>query len=154
MLTSCLPTIDLPPQAEAPAFDPVAFFAGTSEGRGSLTTITGKRQQFHVTSVGTPVPDGSLSLTQQISLEGEPTRERTWIIRPLGRGIYTGTLTEAVGTVQAYAYGNTLLIRYSTKDYMVDQRLVLGSDGAVHNRLDIYKWGLNVARLHETIEKK
>jgi hypothetical protein len=154
MSASCLPATDLPPQASAPLLDPVAFFTGVSEGQGTLATLTGKRQAIHARSAGAPLAGGGLSLTQRISLSGEPTRGRTWVIRPLGQGRYSGTLTEAVGPVQGHVSGNSMTIRYRTKDYTVRQRLVLGADGVVHNRLDIVKWGLNVARLEETIARK
>lgn len=150
-LGGCLPGVDLPPAAAAPAFDPVAFFAGPTRGSGTLTTLTGGRKAISVTSVGTPAPDGSLVLRQDITTEGDGTRQRTWTIHPLGGGRYTGTLTEAVGPVTAEVVGNRMTIRYKTKDYRVRQTLVLGADGRVANRLDVVKWGLNVARLGETI---
>jgi hypothetical protein len=153
-LASCLPATNLPSHASEPPLDPVAFFAGPTEGSGSLTTITGAHQQLAVKSVGTPLPGGGLSLAQQISLSGEPERDRTWVIRPLGGSQFTGTLTEAVGPVRADVTGNSMTVRYDTRDYAVRQRLVLGADGKLHNRLDIHKWGLNVARLSETITRK
>lgn len=150
-LGGCLPAVDLPPAAATPAFDPLAFFAGPTRGSGTLTTLTGGRKTITVTSVGTPGADGILVLRQNITTEGDGTRQRTWTIKPLGGGRYTGTLTEAVGAVTAEVVGNRMTIRYATKDYRVRQTLVLGADGRVANRLDVVKWGLNVARLGETI---
>lgn len=150
-LSGCLPTIDLPPVAAAPAFDPIAYFAGPTRGSGTLTTLSGVRKKVTVTSLGTPGADGSLVLEQNIATEGDGTRRRTWTIKRLGGGRYTGTLTEAVGPVTAEVSGNWMMIRYATNDYRVRQTLVLGADGQVANRLDVIKWGLNVARLGETI---
>lgn len=159
MLTSCLPAVDLPPEATEPRLDPITYFTGASEGQGILNTITGDEQWVLVSSVGTPLPDGSLSLNQRIVQGGavessETTRNRTWIIRPTGPSTYSGILTEAKGPVEASVRGNSMTIRYRTNDYTVRQRLVLSADGKLRNRLDVYKWGLNVARLSETIEKK
>lgn len=153
-LAGCLPASPLPPVTEAGAFDPIVFFAGASEGHGQLATVTGKKQAVHVTSMGTRNPDGGLTLVQHIETRGDPPRERSWVIRPLGNGRYTGSLTEAVEPVEATVSGNSMTIRYRTKDYRVRQKLVFGRDGRVHNRLDIIKWGLNVARLSETITRK
>lgn len=153
-LAGCLPASPLPPVSEAHSFDPIEFFTGVSEGVGQLATVTGKTQTVHVTSLGTRHPDGSLTLDQHIATQGKKARDRQWIIRPLGHGRYTGSLTEAVGPVDATVAGNAMTIRYRTKDYRVRQSLVLGRDGAIHNRLDVVKWGLNVARLSETIVRK
>ncbi len=154
MLAGCLPASPLPPVSEAASLDPIKFFAGASEGHGQLATVIGKTQTVHVTSLGTRNPDGSLTLAQHIETQGEVARDRRWVIRPLGQGRYTGSLTEAVGPVEATVAGNAMSIRYRTKDYRVRQSLVLGRDGAIHNRLDIVKWGLNVARLSETIVRQ
>lgn len=158
-LCSCLPAVDLPPQSDEPALDPLAFFTGPSKGQGILNTITGGEQWVLVSSVGTPLADGSLSLRQRIVQGGElesdeTTRDRTWIIRPISPGTYTGTLTEAIGPVEAKVRGNSMTIRYRTNDYTVHQRLVLGADGKLQNRLDVRKWGVKVATLRERIEKR
>ena len=150
-LAGCLPPVELPPAAATPKLDPVAFFTGVTEGRGTLSTITGSRQALQVISIGRRQADGSLVLDQRIALSGEPVRRRRWTIRPAGRARYTGTLTEATGAVEAQVSGNRMTIRYETKDYAVRQELALGGDGALRNRFDIVKWGLNVARLDERI---
>ena len=154
-LTACLPAVDLPEDADAPALDPIAFFEGETEGRGALTLITGKTHRISVTSEGSLRPDGSLELVQQIGEGDKPPRTRTWIMTDEGGGIYGGSLTDAVGAVEARADGNRMTMRYETEGERIEQTLVLEPDGTtVRNRLDAYKWGLNVARLDETIVKK
>lgn len=153
-LGGCLPTVTLPAASADPRFDPVAFFAGETEGSGTLTTLTGQRQALQVASVGRTDGVGGLVLDQRIALVGEPVRMRRWTIRPVAPGRFTGTLTEAIGPVEGLVTGNRMTIRYRTKDYAVRQVLALQPGGAVRNRLDIVKWGLNVARLDETILRK
>ena len=153
-LCGCLPAVELPQAQAEPRLDPIAFFTGLSEGRGTLSTLTGGKQALHVVSIGRPAADGSLVLDQRIVLSGEPVRDRRWTIRPAGPGRYTGTLTEATGAVEATVSGNRMTIRYETKDYAVWQALALGGDGQIRNRLDIVIWGLNVARLEERIVRK
>ena len=150
-LAGCLPPVELPPKAAEPELDPIAFFTGLTEGRGTLSTITGKKQSLHVVSIGRPRSDGSLVLDQRIALSGEPVRDRRWTIRPAGPGRFTGSLTEATGPVDARVQGNRMSIRYQTDDYSVRQELALGRDGKLRNRLDVVKFGLNVARLDERI---
>ena len=153
-LAGCLPPVELPPQATEPKLDPIAFFTGPTEGHGTLSTITGLKQSLHVVGIGRPLAGGGLVLDQRIALSGEPVRNRRWTIRPAGPGRYTGTLTEAIGAVDARVSGNRMTVRYETEDYAVRQELALGSDGAVRNRFDAIKWGLNVARLDERISRK
>jgi len=152
-LGGCLPAVDLPDRAAEPRFDPIVFFTGETRGGGALATISGSRSPIEVRSIGRPARGGGLMLDQRIR-EGAKIRDRQWSIRPLGNGRFTGELTEAVGPVEARVDGNMMTIAYRTADYRVRQRLVLGGDGAVRNRLDIYKWGLNVARLGERIERR
>jgi hypothetical protein len=152
-LCGCLPPVELSAQAAEPKLDPIAFFTGLTEGRGTLSTITGRKQSLHVVSVGRPRADGSLVLDQRIALSGEPVRDRRWTIRPAGPGRYAGTLTEALGTVDARVSGNRMTIRYRTENYAVRQQLALTSGGELRNRFDAVKWGLNVARLDERISR-
>ncbi|WP_187107733.1 DUF3833 family protein [Sphingomonas xanthus] len=153
-LAACLPSADRPRADAQPKLDPIAFFAGYTEGRGALHKLVGNSQPLSVSSVGRKLPGGGLRLDQLLHLEGEAVRERRWTIWPMGKGRFTGSLTEAVGPVEAAVQGNRMTIRYATEDYRVRQTLTLGMDGIVHNRLDIYKWGLNVARLDERIARK
>ncbi len=153
VLGGCLPPVELPPEAAEPRLDPVVFFTGLTEGEGTLSTITGSKQALRVVSIGRRQADGVLVLDQRIALSGEPVRDRLWTIRPAGPGRYTGTLTEAIGAVDARVSGNRMTIRYATKDYAVRQELALGPDGQLRNRFDAVKWGLNVARLDERISR-
>lgn len=152
-LGGCLPPVELPPEAAEPKLDPIAFFTGLTEGRGTLSTIAGRKQNLHVVSIGRPSPDGGLVLDQRIALSGEPVRDRRWTLSPAGPGRYSGSLTEAIGPVEARVRGNRMMIRYETKDYAVSQELALTGDGTLRNRFDAIKWGLNVARLDERISR-
>jgi len=152
LLGGCLPSAPLPPQADEPALDPIAFFTGPSHGTGELALLTGKRTPIAVRSVGHMQRDGALRLDQDIR-EGTKRRTRRWVIRPLGAGRFTGSLTEAIGPVEATVRGNKMQIAYATNDYRVRQVLVLQADGTIANRLDVIKWGLNVARLRERISR-
>ncbi|WP_343345729.1 DUF3833 family protein [Sphingomicrobium sp. XHP0239] len=154
-LAACLPAVDLPEEAETPRLDPIAFFEGQTEGSGTLVLVTGKTHRIDVESEGTLRPDGSLELVQRISEGDKPARTRTWIMTDEGDGRYGGSLTDAVGEVEAYTDGNRMTIRYETEGERIEQTLALEPDGTtVRNRLDAYKWGLNVARLDETIVKQ
>ncbi|MEA1072905.1 DUF3833 family protein [Sphingomonas sp. LY160] len=143
-------------RAQGTAFDPVAFFTGRSQGRGTLEQVMKKERSVAVESVGTPGKDGVLTLDQTVSIAGDPPKKRSWRLRSIGGGRYAGTLTDASGPVTAETVGRTIRIRYPMKGGLkVEQWLVpLPGGRAIDNRMTITKWGMEVATLRERIEKR
>ena len=144
------------PAADAPHFDALAFFAGRSTGRGELSKVLSGTVPVRVTSEGTLAPDGTLTLVQQIEEGEKPPRTREWTLRETLTGRYVGTLTEAVGPVEAQAEGNRLSISYAMDGgFQVDQVLTLADDGqSAHNELRVTMLGATVAVLVEQIERE
>jgi hypothetical protein len=107
-----------------------------------------------VDSVGR-MRDGALVLDQTIQESGKAPSTRRWIIVRAGPGRYSGNLTDAVGDVDGRVEGARLYIRYTMKHgLVVQQQLAEQPDGrTVLNRLVVYKLGLRVATLNETIRK-
>ena len=155
-LTAC--TAAAPPEATqaGPAFDPIAFFTGTSHGDGQLDQIMKGARTITVDSVGTPEADGSITLTQHIVTQGDKPRDRVWRLKQVAPGRYAGSLTDANGPVETVAIGRAIRIRYPMKSGLqVEQWLVALPGGtALDNRLTVTKWGMRVATLHERIEKR
>ncbi len=155
-LAAC--TAAAPPEAaqRGPAFDPVAFFTGSTHGDGQLDQIMKGTRKVTVDSVGRPQRDGTLTLTQRIVTAGEPPRTRLWKLKQTAPGRYGGTLTDASGPVETVAVGRAIRIRYPMKGGLkVEQWLVALPGGrALDNRLTVHKWGVRVASLHERITKK
>lgn len=61
-------------RATSPTFDPIAFFAGTTEGNGRLKIMTKRRQQVMVTGRGIMTPDGGIVLDQDVRRGTTPPR--------------------------------------------------------------------------------
>jgi hypothetical protein len=154
LLPSCT-DVRLPAVAAA-TLDPVAYFSGNSHGEGRLHQVLGKARAITVESAGRPQPGGALLLTQRITEEGKAPRTREWVMRPAGPGRYTGSLTDAVGPVELTVRGARAEVRYTMrKGLNVRQQLALQPDGlTVLNRLEVYKLGVRVAWLDETIRKE
>ena len=154
-LTAC--TAAAPPEAQqaGPAFDPIAFFTGTSHGDGKLDQIMKGTRSVTVDSVGTPEADGSITLAQHIVTQGDKPRDRVWKLKQVAPGRYSGSLTDANGPVETIAVGRAIRIRYPMKGGLkVEQWLVALPGGRVlDNRLTVTKWGMKVASLHERITK-
>ena len=140
--------------AASASFDPLTFFAGRTEGRGHLKIVMRATRDVRVHGTGRPGPHG-LTLTQRVEQEGRPASVRTWVLRRVAPGRYTGTLTDAAGPVTAETSGNRLHIAYTTPSHVnIEQWLTLTPDGRVaHNVLTARRFGITVARLHETITK-
>ena len=94
--------------------------------------------------------------TQHIVTQGDKPRDRVWRLKQVAPGRYAGSLTDANGPVETVAIGRAIRIRYPMKSGLqVEQWLVALPGGkALDNRLSVTKWGMNVASLHERIEKR
>ena len=155
-LTAC--TAAAPPEAQqaGPAFDPIAFFTGTSHGDGKLDQIMKGTRSVTVDSVGTPEADGSLTLTQRIATQGDKPRTRVWTLKQVAPGRYSGKLTDANGPVETIAVGRAIRIRYPMKGGLkVEQWLVALPGGrSLDNHMTVTNWGIRVAALRERIDKR
>ena len=152
LLAGCSSDAPLPPQADTPRFDPIAFFDGRSVGTGTLDVILKSAVPIRVESTGRRQKDG-LILDQRIREGSKPPRSRRWVLRPAGANRWTGSLTDAEGPVTATANGNSLRIDYVMRNGLeVDQLLRLRGGGrSAANRMTIRKWGVPVASVNETI---
>jgi hypothetical protein len=138
----------------APAFDPVTFFTGRTQGEGRLKIVMQPMKTLKVVSVGRAEADGTLVLQQVVSEQGKPPRTRFWRLKNLGGGRYAGTLTDAAGPVRIDSVGNRVRIRYKGKDRLeIDQWLTPNGPRRVDNRMKVRRFGLVVAHVDEVITK-
>lgn len=142
-------------QAAGPAFDPVVFFDGHTEGRGVLKIALHAPVTTLVEGEGRAASGGGVSLTQRVQRQDHPTSSRSWLIRPLGGGRYGGTLTDAVGPVTGDVSGNRLHLAFRMRGGLhAEQWLYLRPGRQVaDNVMVVRKLGLPVARLDETITR-
>lgn len=157
MVAACVPAGDLRREyAPTPVFDPVAFFAGETEGRGTLTIVLRRPQPTLVEGRGTVAPNGTLTLEQEVSRGGRAPTHRTWRLHRIGADRYAGSLTDATGPVVAEVAGNRLHIGFAMKGGLrAQQWLYLAADGkSARNRMVITKVGVPVASLDEEIVRK
>ena len=145
-----------PPLPAGPPLDPLAFFTGVSHGEATLAQIMKSDRRVTVESRGRMGKDGWLTLDQHVVTQGAKPRDRSWKLRQAGPGHWTGTLTDAVGAVDAVADGGGVLIRYTMKGGLnVEQTLMpIAGRNALDNHLYVTKFGLRLAHLHEIIAKR
>ena len=143
-------------QAPAPVFDPAAFFNGRTEGHGTLSVVLRGRRPTLVRGNGRRTPDGGIVLDQVVTQgDGRPER-RTWHLREVASGRWTGTLSDASGPVTGVVTGNRLHLSFAMKGGLkAEQWLYLDRGGQVaENVMVIRKFGVPVARLVETITRR
>ena len=140
--------------AAAPGFDPVVFFAGRTSGEGTLKKIMSAVETTRVTGFGR-IEGDVMVLDQTVAIAGEPVRKRQWRLRQIAPGRWSGTLSDARGSVNASAAGAVLTIAYVSKAGMaISQTLTLAPGGqSAHNVMKVRKLGFTVATLDETITR-
>lgn len=143
-------------RAAGPELSPEAFFAGRTEGEGTLTMRFRAPRPLRVEGIGQTEGDGTFRLDQQVTFADGAVERRTWRLRRTGRGEYRATLSDARGEVAAQASGNTFHLRYLLRRPAVymEQWLYLQPDGrTVLNRATVTVLGIPWARLAETITR-
>jgi len=144
------------PAATSADFRPDLFFAGRTRGRGTITVATSSRPRvLAVEGIGRIAPDGALVLDQAIELDGKRS-QRSFRIRRAADGTWQGTLSDAAGPVAAEVAGATLRLSYRMKraGMRMNQILTLQPGGrTLLNRAHVTLFGVQVARIDETIEK-
>lgn len=153
--------------SEAPRFDPFTFFAGRSQGTGTLDKVLSDPVPVRVESNGRIVteaqtevawaapPQRVLLLDQTVTEGDKPPRARQWRLVEVAPDRYEGTLTDAIGPVRGEARGNLLVLEYTMEgSFKVRQELTLAPDGMrADNRLKVSQLGITVAVLAEDIRK-
>lgn len=136
-----------------PALRPEAFFAGETRGRGTLQVAGRGTRSFDVVSFGRREGE-AIRVDQTIRYSDGKVEQRFWVLRPIGPGIYEGTLSDAAGPVRARVSGNALHLRYLVRRpaVVMEQWLTPQPDGrALRNEGTVRAFGIPVARLSERI---
>ena len=139
----------------APTFDPVEFFRGRTEGKGTIKIVLRAPIPLEVESLGTIGADGTL-VVRQVIREGTKTpRTRIWRLKAVGDRRYSGTLTDAASSVRVEQAGAAVRIRYKDKDQLdIDQTLTPAGPRTLRNRMKVKRFGITVAQVDETIRKR
>jgi hypothetical protein len=135
--------------------NPMSFFVGRTEGSGQVKVIFHAAYSTRNIGEGRIEPDGSLVLVQQVFDQGKPPHERSWHVRELGPGRFTGTMSEALGPVTIEQVGNGYRFRFAMDGHLdVEQMLVpLAGGRSASSNAEIRKFGFVVART-SGIERK
>ena len=142
---------------QAPGFDPITFFTGTTDSTGSLKQAFSSAKATHVTGFGAMRGNGQFQLDQTMTVAGDSkAQSRQWQLHQISPGHFGGTISDGKGPVTIDVAGNRLLIRYTmTNGMKVESVLTIDAGGRTgHNVSTVRKWGMAVATLNETISKR
>lgn len=145
-----------PAPTPVPSFDPIVFFAGRTQGVGTLTARFSATRSIRVESTGKTEQDGSFRLDQTVTLGNGSVHTRFWRIRRVDSTHYSATLSDATGDVTADTDGNRFHLRYLLRRpaVYVEQWLYLEPDGrSATNIAQVTVLGIPWARLTETITR-
>ena len=144
------------PAPAAPLVDPLRFFEGRTESKGTVRVFMRKSYQTQSLGQGRIESDGSLSLVQQVNDEGKPPRQRRWRIRQVGPHRFEGTMSEAIGPVAIDQVGGRYRFRFKMKGNLSVEQWLDPLDGgmAARNSMTVRKFGMTVGTGDGTIEKR
>ena len=142
--------------AQPPALNPLVFFTGGSQGRGTIKIVFKTAQPLHVVSRGQADGKGGIILDQQVRQGDAPPKTRRWLLKPTSATTLTGTLSDASGPVTGTVKGAVMTLAYPMKGGLeARQTLTLQPGGKIlHNIMTVRKFGMTVARIDETITKE
>ncbi|MDQ3068517.1 MAG: DUF3833 domain-containing protein [Acidobacteriota bacterium] len=155
LLAGCLGGVRLAETASSRPFLPEEFFAGTTQGEGTLEKRFGADRTFRVTGNGRQESGGTFVLDQTIVYADGAIEHRSFRLRRVNASEYTGTLTGASGAVSGRLDGHAFRVRYKMKRGMtLEQRIDLQADGRTAlNRATVTWFRVPVARVSETMTR-
>lgn len=134
---------------------PLQFFSGKTEMVSTVKVIMKKPFRSRAIGNGRILPDGSLSLAQQVFDEGEPARQRHWKIRKVDADHYLGTMNEALGPVTVDEVDGRYRFQFRMKGNLsVEQWMTpLPGGNSAKSNVTVRKFGMKVASSTGTIRR-
>jgi hypothetical protein len=145
----------------SPAFDAIAFWTGHHRSWGVIENRSGGPDDSVVTDcIGTVGPDGTLHMTQTLTLGDGTVQHRDWHLRRAGPNKFVATANDMVGEADGEAAGRVFHWSWvlalkpgnSLKNVTMDQWMYLMDGGSMMNRTTIRKFGLILAEVSEQFQ--
>jgi hypothetical protein len=153
LLSACATAPALPLESGSKTFVIERSLAGRSIARGEFRAITGVRRPFTANLTGTW--DGkTFVLEEDFAFDNGEKDHKTWRLRRIAEGVYSGTREDVVGAAVGRQDGRAFRLEYNIrlpkKDGSPGRKvrfrdvMVLTQEGVVINRATIGYWGLRV----------
>jgi len=159
MLSGCALAPGVPKETGASAFVIEKDLLGETTARGQFSAINGVKRRFTAHLTGTRSGD-TFTLAERFDYDDGEKDQKTWILKLLGGGKYSGTREDVVGTARGWQDGKAFRLAYDVVlpgengkeglKVLFQDVMVLTGEGAVLNRASVGKFGFQVA----TVELK
>lgn len=135
--------------------EPMRFFEGSTEMVSVVKVVMKKPYRSRTIGQGHILPDGTLSLVQQVHEAGKPTQRRHWRIKQTDSDSFRGTMSEAVGPVQVEEINDDFRFKFKMKGNLVVEQWVtpLADGKSARTRMTVRKLGMRVATSEGVIRK-
>jgi hypothetical protein len=135
--------------------DPLRFFEGSTEGVSVVKVILSKQYRTHEFGEGKIRGDGALELVQRVEREGHPTTVRRWLIRQVGPGRYTGSMSDATGPVNIEEVDGRYRFRFEMKGHLAVEQWLTPQQGwhSAKSSVTIKRFGIRVGTSEGVIHK-
>ena len=150
ILAAPLATASVPAQV-----DPLGFFEGRTETRGTVKVMFHKPYATRSIGVGRIEQDGSLTLVQRVEDEGKAPHERRWHVRRTAPGEFVASMSEAIGPVTIERIGERYRFNFRLKGNLRAEQILTPLPGgrSARNRVSVKRMGITVATTDGTIRK-
>lgn len=136
-------------------FDALRFFEGATESSSTIKVLMRSAYHSHSTGLGVIEGDGSLHLVQRVTDDGASATIRRWVMRQVGQGHFSGTMSEAAGPVDVEEVDGKYRFRFMMKGHLSAEEWIVpdagGQSASIH--LSVRKFGFPVATSEGVIRK-
>lgn len=162
LLASCGSMKPVDFRKTGPRFDLLTFYTGHTRSTGIIESRSGKPMKRVATETWGRMIDGTLQMTQDITLDENNPERRVWTIRRLDEHHYEGRTPSVIGTARGVAYGSALRFDYVLQlkpgnplsRVRMTHWMILQPDGhTMLNRVTVRKAGVSIAQISEVFQQ-
>lgn len=161
-MTGCASTPVAKFQNWRPTLDPEKFFAGHTHSWGVFESRAGEPTKLIHTETWGRMEGGTLHFEQDLLIDGEKKRHRSWLIQRVDEHHFTATGTGIIGLAKGEAYGSVFHLDFTLDaspgnplaHVHMSQWMYLQADGVtLVNRDTLTKAGVIVKEITEQFRK-
>ena len=162
LLVSCSAVGPADYAGNQPLLRPEQFFDGKLSAHGVIKNRSGQVIRYFNATIDASWQGDTGTLDEAFLFDDGERQRRTWTLKRIGEGRYTGTAGDVIGEAVIDVAGNSMFLNYvlripyngSTLDIRVDDRMYLVSETVLLNESDLSKFGVGVGSMLLVIEKR
>lgn len=161
-LAACAGAPRLPADTGPDAFIIERDLLGQTVARGEFRAINGTKRAFTAYLSGAREGD-TFTLNERFEYDDGERDEKTWVLRIVGDGAYTGRREDVVGEARGWMDGRAFRLEYDIRlpnakgepgmKLRFRDVMVKTAEGVVINHANVGYWGLGVGRVELLIRR-